>query len=604
MNTWQKAWAILDREEKRKAPLVLFVVLMAALLSAGMVASIVPFLSVLSDPSKIQSELTLRWAYDYFGFTSTYSYLIALGCGSLAVIGVSSLIQIFRVYILSRYSMMIMHSLACRLLQTYLRQPYVYFLENHSSELGTQILSESQQVVNQFFKPAANVVAGLFTVCTVLSLLFWINPTVTFVSFSFLGTVYGVTFLFSRGFLMRLGQSRLRANKGRYRIATEALGGVKEIKLLGLEASYLKRFEQPSKEMAWKLILATVIGEVPSYVLQACALGGVIVLGLVMINPAAIDDGSALGGMVPLLGVFAFAGQRLIPELQRLYLGVTQIQFGRTAVDAIYDDINSLGKGEPFQETAVTALGLTQQIELKEICHRYSKADRNGLDHINLRIAAGEKIGVVGSTGAGKSTMADLLLGLIHPSSGTFNVDGQEITKDTLRSWQRTVGYVPQSIFLIDATIKENIRLGLEADEVNLDRVKEVCRIAQLANFIETDLPLKYDTIVGERGVRLSGGQRQRIGIARALYYDADLIVFDEATSALDNTTEAEVMTAIDALPAHKTVLMIAHRLGTVQRCDRIVVLDRGRIVGVDTWESLLASNPIFQKFAHVAKAE
>lgn len=604
MDTWKKAWALLNCEEKRKVPLVLLVVLIAALSSAGMVGAIVPFLSVLGDPSKIQGEPALNWAYNRFGFTSTYSYLVALGCGSLGIIGFASLVQILRVYILSRFSIAIMHTLAYRLLEIYLRQPYAFFVESHSSELGTQILSESQQVVNQFFRPAANVVSALFTITAVLCFLLWLNPLVTLVSLSVLGSIYGGVVLFSRSFVAGLGKSRLRANKGRYRIATEALGGVKEIKLLGREASYLKRFEQPSKEMAWTLILVTVLSEVPSYVLQACALGGVIILGLVLIDPAALDDGSALGAIIPLLGVLAFAGQRLIPELQRLYHGITQIQYGRASVDAIHNTINSLGEGESLPKGMAHALGLTRYIELKDICFRYPKADRNGLDHVNLRITAGEKVGIVGSTGAGKSTLADLLLGLIDPISGTLHVDNQEITKDILRSWQRTVGYVPQSIFLIDATIKENIALGLEADEVDLERVKEVCRIARLDSFVEADLPLKYDTIVGERGVRLSGGQRQRIGIARALYYDADLIIFDEATSALDNATEAEVAAAIAALPANKTVLIIAHRLSTVQRCDRIVVLERGRIAGVDTWDALLASNAVFQKIAQVAVAE
>jgi len=286
----------------------------------------------------------------------------------------------------------------------------------------------------------------------------------------------------------------------------------------------------------------------------------------------------------------------MMPELGKLYQSATAIQSGIAAVDTVYADL--IGDSAPIPREMPAPLGLKQALELTGVSYRYPNAEQAGVTDISLTIRPGEKIGIVGSTGAGKTTLADIVLGLLRPQSGQLVADGIPVTDSNLQAWQQTVGYVPQEIFLTDANVAENIALGIPPDQIDMDRVTRAARIARVDAFICEDLPMGYDTTVGERGVRLSGGQRQRIGIARALYHDADLIVFDEATSALDNLTEAEVMAAIDALPGDKTVLMIAHRLSTVKRCDRIVVMERGRVVGCDVWSALIVSNPAFQRIA------
>ncbi|SDP62142.1 ABC-type bacteriocin/lantibiotic exporter, contains an N-terminal double-glycine peptidase domain [Sulfitobacter litoralis] len=598
---WKKAWALLDARERRNAWITLAMIVVSAIFSAGMVGSIFPFLSVLADPTKIETNEFFSWAYTRFGFNSDYGFLVALGMAALTFIVIGNVMQVLRTYVVSRFTTLRVHSFSYRLLSVYLRQPYEFFLQEHSGSMSTKILAESGQVISQFFTPAANLVTGALTSAAIVSVVIAVNPVVALLAFTVIGGVYGATYGFSRIVLRRLGQARLAANKQRFRFVNEALMAVKEIKLLGREASYVERYEKPSLIMAKVSVRSALISQVPQYVVQSIAFGGIIVLCLALLSPEQLSSGAALGGILPTLGVFAFAGQKLLPELGKLYQGLAKIQFGRAAVDSVYSDLFEKSSAEPLPRRMPLKMGLRDNLRLVDISYRYPNADIAGLYGLSLDIHAGEKVGIVGSTGAGKTTLADLILGLLRPSEGYIAVDGIEIAQENRRAWQQSVGYVPQDIFLTDASISENIALGVPPKEIDQARVCRAAEIARIDTFILQELTNGYDTHVGERGVRLSGGQRQRIGIARALYQDADLIVFDEATSALDNLTEHEVMSAIDTLPGDKTVLMIAHRLSTVKRCDRILVLDKGRLVGCDTWDALMATNPIFQKIAHVS---
>lgn len=600
-STWKKAWALLDLRERRNARIVLGVIIIGALSSAVMVGSVMPFLAVLADPSRIETTPVLAWAYDAFGFSTTHSFLVGLGFASFAVIVLSSAIQVARTWAVARFSMMRIHSISQRLLATYLSQPYTFFLNRHTGEMGPRVLADSEKVVHQFLRPAAEFVGACLTTFAIVVLLFWIEPMVTFVAFTALGGMYGAIYFSTRRFLRHLGQDRLEANHERFRIANESLTGIKDIKLLGRESAYLDRYSGPSMRMANTEVRIAVFTLVPQFALQALAFGGVIVLCLVLIDPAGLESGAAVGGLLPAIGVFAFAGQRLLPELSRLYQSLAQIKAGAASVEAIHEDLVLRNGAKGMSIAPTKSLGLKHTLRLERVSFSYSNADDAGVCDLSLTIRAGEKIGIVGSTGAGKTTLADLILGLLQPDQGEIFADAKPLKQDNLRAWMQSVGYVPQDIFLTDAPIAENIALGVPPNEIDADRVKKAARIAQIDRFVEEELPEGYRTNVGERGVRLSGGQRQRIGIARAMYHDADLIVFDEATSALDNLTEAEVMSAIDALPGDKTVIMIAHRLSTVRTCDRIVVLHRGQIVGFDNWKNLSAENEAFRRISRAA---
>lgn len=597
-SSWRKAWALLDTRERRNAWIVLAVIILGGLSSAVMVGSVLPFLSVLAQPSMIESTPALKWAYDTIGFTSDFSFLIALGLGSLVVIVMASAIQLVKTWAVARFAMMRIHSISRRLMATYLRQSYEFFLNRHSGDMGTRILTETQQLVGQFLRPAAETVASLVTIVAIVSLLIWAEPLVAIASFALLGGVYSLTYWGTRKILIQLGVERAKANSARFRIANEALGGIKDLKLLGRERDYLTRYDRPSYKMARAITRIQVISLMPKYVLEAIAFGGIILLCLMMMDADGLASGAGLGQILPLMGLFAFAGQRLMPELSKLYQSLAQIQASNAAVEIVYRDLILQGNVAELPHTPPQAMGLRQDIALNEVSYSYPGASRAGIESVTLSIRKGEKIGIVGSTGAGKTTLADLILGLLSPSKGQLLVDGVPVGPDNVRAWQQSVGYVPQDIFLIDASLSQNIALGVPLSQIDQERIEGAAKIARVDHFIRTELPESYATTIGERGVRLSGGQRQRIGIARALYHNASLIMFDEATSALDNHTEAEVLSAIENLPGDTTVLMIAHRLSTVKQCDRIIVMEAGNVVGIGSWDTLIKSNAVFQKIA------
>lgn len=604
LSTWTKAWALLEPRERRNAWMVLVVIVIAALSAALMVGSVMPFLVVLADPSRIQDTPLLHWAYTFFGFDSVYGFLLSLGLLSFAIIVVASAIQIAKTWVVAKFAWMRLHSLSHRVLGSFLAQPYAFFLNRHSGEMGPRVLTEPLQVVHNFYRPAAELIAASFTVTAIIAVLLWVEPVVTIVSFAVLGGIYAVVYRLTRRHLLALGRTTMAANRERFRITNESLEGIKDIKLLGRERAYLDRYAAPSLRQANAEIKVTVLAQVPQFALQAVSLGGVIMMCILLIDPATIASGASLGGILPVLGVFAFAGQKMMPELSKIYASLAQIQVGAATVESLYENLMSNALQGALPTSNVDALGMREALVLDDVSYGYPKSGAVSIDGICLTIRAGEKIGIVGTTGAGKTTLVDVILGLLEPDQGRLIADGQPIDGSNIRGWMRSVGYVPQAIFMVDASVAENIALGVKPNDIDHDLVRRSAEIARIDQFIKTELPEGYQTQIGERGVRLSGGQRQRLGIARALYHDADLIVFDEATSALDNLTEREVMEAIQSLEGNKTLLMIAHRLSTIQNCDRIIVLDRGRLVGCDTWDALIAENASFQRIAQLSERE
>ncbi|QGM22627.1 ATP-binding cassette domain-containing protein [Spiribacter sp. 2438] len=570
---------------------------MAVLETAG-VASVMPFLSVLGNPGIVETNPVLAAAYEWGGFASVDAFLMALGIGAFALIIISAVFRAVTLYAMNRWAWMRMHSLSERLLETYLRQPYAYFLDRHSGDMSKSILTETQQLQGQVIRPALNVLAHGTVLLAIVILLVVIDPVLATAVAALIGGAYALIYVGIRRFLGRIGQDRVRANAERFTAAGEALGGIKDVKLLGREHAYLSRFRGPSTRFAKHQAASQVLGQVPKFLIEAIGFGGIIILTLVLMAANGGVSGGGLGGVLPVLGLYAFAGYRMLPAAQNVYQGIAQLRFGSAAVDTVYDDLHRRASLAEIHKIAPAPMQPKREIALDQVTYHYPKATQPALADINLTIPVGSSVGLVGSTGAGKTTLVDVILGLLRPTEGAITVDGVQVTDKNLRAWQAALGYVPQDIFLTDATVTENIAFGIDPEQIDAEQVKRCARMAQVHEFVTQEMPQGYDTIVGERGVRLSGGQRQRIGIARALYHDPDILVFDEATSALDTVTERAVMEAIDALHHQKTIILIAHRLSTVAGCDQVVLLDHGRVEASGQFESLKAQSTQFQKMA------
>ena len=585
-----KVWSILTALERRELLLLAPAVIAMALLETAGVASIVPFLGLLSDPGIIDHQPLLLRVYEGLGFTSRQSFFFAVGSAMLALVTVSNVVSALTTWSLLRFSWMKNHTLATRLLGAYLLQPYAFFLDKNSADLGKNILSEVQAVVTGVIVQGVNLLARLAVIVFVLAALVVLDPLMALGVVIVFGGVYGGLFVSIRRRVAAAGKERLALNQARFKVAQEALSGVKELKLYGLEKVALEQFSVSSRGFAERQAANAVVSAIPRYALETIAFGGVLLIVLYLLR-----RGERLESVLPVLGLYAFAAYRLLPALQTVFAGMTSLRFNLSSLDVLFRDLAGY-EASSQHLSASSSVAFQNCVQLDGVGFRYEAADRMTLAGIDLRLGAGEWLAFVGPTGAGKSTLVDILIGLLAPSSGRILVDGVDVTDPLLRAgWQRHVAYVPQSIFLLDDTIAKNIAFGVGDGAVDMVRVREAASIAQIGAFIDGELPDGYETRIGERGVRLSGGQRQRIGIARALYRRPGLLVLDEATSALDNATEAAFFAALHASHAECAVVSIAHRLSTTRDFDRIVVLEAGRVVDIGSFAELSARSAHFQ---------
>lgn len=571
--TFRKLRALLSPREQRQALLLLGMMLVLGVVEMAGVASIFPLIAVLSDPSLVESNPWLKLAYDTLGFTSLNPFFILLSAGVFAVIVLRTVFTAFTSYGLLRYAQMRSHSLSVRLLGSYLRRPYAFFLNRHSADMSKTVLSEVDQVVSGSLVPMLQLVSQSIIVSFIVAVLIAVEPIVAAIALIGIVGVYGLVYYAIRGYLRRKGQERVSANRERFRIAQEVLSGVKEVKVGGLEQGYLRRFDRASLRFSRLRAQLNLVREVPRHLLELVAMGGVLLVILLMLFRSNGD----LAATLPTMALFAFAGLRLLPAVQSLYQAIVALRFGGPALERLHGDLLETKHTTSFK--AVEPMGLQTEIRLEQVSFCYPNSSRTALRDITLTIPARSTIGFVGPSGAGKSTLIDIILGLLEPQSGALIVDGTTINRDNVRAWQRSVGYVPQHIFLADESIASNIALGLPASEIDMEAVERAAKLANLHDFVVDELPDGYATQVGDRGVRLSGGQRQRIGIARALYYTPSVLVLDEATSALDQATERQVMLEVNQLSKDITVVMIAHRLTTLEGCEAIFRLDHGEIV-------------------------
>lgn len=561
--------ALLTKSERHQLFFLLIAIALMSFFELVGVASIFPFMSVALDPDSIETKSYLHFVYQKLNFTSHKDFLLFLGAGTICSLIIGNILRAIANYMLLKFAHIQAHSLGYRIFQSYLKRPYESHLLNNSSQLVNVVISEVGQLITGVFLPLLKAFGRLTTSLCIISMLIILDPMVAIIMAIFLGLAYFIVFHFFKRKIMQLSKERGEMGAARFKSLSEASGGIKEVKLMGKESFFLNEFSNPSKRFAYGQAHNAIVGDLPRYILEVIAFGGIISLVMYLLAKKGAQEAITLSSL------YAFAGYKMIPSLQEIFNSLTKVKFNYPIVKLIKSSID-----ETFEENLGSEkVTFKESIELSNLSFQYKMSDSLVLKDINLKIKFNSTVGIIGPTGSGKTTLVDLILGLLGPTSGCIKVDGVPLSKSNLRSWQDQIGYVPQFIYLTDDTIKANIAFGIRDDQIDLDKVKKAAELAQISSFIETDLPLGYQTIVGDRGVRLSGGQRQRIGVARALYNNPSLIVFDEATSALDNETEKALMDSIESLSGKRTIIMIAHRLTTIEKANQVIKIDKGQIV-------------------------
>lgn len=566
--------------------------LLAAVFETVGVASILPFMALVLDPTSLDRYRFLAVIAERIGATTTTEKLLAVGGATALIVAFGNLANAVNVFVQQRFLARTDSRLSATLFTGYMRLPYSFHVQRDAPSVLKVLNVDVNAVVNGVILPLAQGVSRILVGVAILVLLLMHDALIALTVSSILSTVYASTYWLIRRSQQALGTTSNTANLERIRISQESLGGVKELQILGRTEGATAGFASAARRYAGARATQQVVAQMPRYVLETVAFGGILLITLVLV---AGSSGSTQA-VVPVLALYAFAGYRLLPALQIVFASVIAIGFYRPALESLHADFERVRAIPPPPSAWNTRVGLTSSLRVRNVTFSYEGAVTPALRDVSLTIRAGESIGLVGRTGAGKSTLADLILGLYMPEKGIIEVDGTILRGDTIPSWQRQVGYVPQSVFLANASVAENIAFGLPGTDRDAAAVRDAARLAQAEEFI-LSLPKGYETLVGERGVKLSGGQRQRIGIARALYHRPTVLVFDEATSALDGLTEEAVMEAIRSLANDRTIILIAHRLRTVEACSRIIMLERGQVVADGPYQQLAAESDTFQSF-------
>jgi ABC-type bacteriocin/lantibiotic exporter with double-glycine peptidase domain len=589
----RKLYDILSVQERRKAVLVCSMIITMVFLDLISVSIVPLFIAVLSTPNLLNTNSILNSIYTKLDFHDSKSFLLFLGLMVFLMMLFSIAFKALVTHVQMRFIMMREYSIGKRLIETYLQQPYSWFLNRHSASLGNKILGEINTVIFNSLIPIMNVFAQMILVVALLSLLIFVDPLPALSVGGTLVAAYAIIFKLLKSKLATIGESRYKTNLERWSSVHEAFSAFKELKLAGLENTYVRRFALPAETYAKNLADSISIGQLPRYAMEAVVYGGMLLIVILStFNRGSITDA------LPIISLYAFTGYRLMPALQNIYSSVTQLSIALPALDSLHHDLMDF-KFSQIQSAPVQ-LTFENGIWLNDIRYTYPNAKRQTLKGISIAIPARSSVGLVGSTGSGKTTLVDIVLGLLEPQGGTLQVDSTIIDVGNLRSWQEMIGYVPQQIYLSDDSVAANIAFGVDKDNIDWVSVERASKIAELHDFVVNDLPQGYLTTVGERGVRLSGGQRQRIGIARALYHNPKVLILDEATSALDNLTEQAVMDSMENLGNSITTILIAHRLSTVRKCDIIYLMEEGEIKSHGTYQEMQSSNLLFQRMTGV----
>ena len=571
MTSIKKFRYLLTTSQKKQLIILAFLLLIGMLFEMAGLGVLLPALGLMLKADIVKDYPSIRPVINFLGNPSQ-KQLLLYGMGLLIMVYVTKTIYlIFLGWKQSKFTSQLSAELSEKLFLGYMRQPYTFHLQRNSAELLRNIQAEVGQFTT-VSQSAVTLTSELSVISGVAFLLILAEPIGAISVTLFLGlTAFGFHRL-TRNKLLKWGVSRQFHAGHTNQHLLQGLGGVKDIKLMGREENFLKEFSVHNRAYARILLKTMTLSLAPRFYLELFA-----VLGLVGLILAMVLQNKPLELLIPTIGIFVAAAFRMIPSLNRIMSSMQTVRYTQSTVDVLYKEMITINESSKNGLKNKSKLNFTKLLEGKSLTFSYNGAISNAIDNVNISIRKGHSVGFIGASGSGKSTLVDLLLGLLEPENGEFQIDGQNM-KENIRNWQDKIGYVPQAIYLIDDSLRKNVAFGIPDEQIDKIAVMRALKAAQLDEFVNT-LPEKLETFVGERGVRLSGGQRQRIGIARALYHDPEVLVLDEATSALDNETEKGVMSAVNALQGNKTIIIVAHRLTTVEMCDYIYKLDKGRII-------------------------
>jgi ATP-binding cassette, subfamily B, bacterial PglK len=598
LKSLKELYWLLEPAQRRRLLLLQFLVLLMSIAEVVSVLSIGPFMTLVGNLEQLQGSGILAQIYRWSGASSPTQFVFWAGGVSLLSLSIAAAVSMFTLWQLTMYGQLVGAQLSNRLFAHYMAQSWLFHASANSSQLVNNIAQEVQRVtfgiINAFMLMNAKLVMAMVMAMAI----FFYNPVVAVIGIILFTAAYGALYKLVKARLTQNGRQIGDYQAARFKLMAESFGGIKDTLLLGRQLGFVERFKHASQGLAVSSGKTQVMSQVPRYAVELIAFGAVIALVMYLV----VKHDGDVTSILPVLSIYALAGMKLLPAFQQVYFSVTQIRATLPALSSIKNDLKGSLKGEVRNEflrgaESITQLTPRKSVELKSISFRYQGAERQALDNLSILIPARNVIGLVGASGSGKSTAIDVLMGLVTPDKGELLVDGVPVEQSNLREWQNTLGYVSQNIYLADSSVRDNIAFGLANEEIDDMRVMNAVKLANLQELV-AELPFGLDTLVGERGIQLSGGQRQRIGIARALYHDAQVLVLDEATSALDGITEKHVIEAIQEFGRSKTIIMIAHRLTTVKKCDWIYLLDRGKVVDQGTYDNLLERNHVFRSMA------
>ena len=591
----KELFSLLSEKQRKHFYILQFLVILMAFTELLGIASIAPFMALVGDMSLLQQEGFYSKLYQLSGISNPIDFLFLAGCLVLLMLTISTIVSMLTTWRLAVYGASVGTELADRLYSYYMEQSWLFHASGSSAQLTKQVSTEANRISGGIIQPLMSLNAKLVLALFISISIFIYNPIIALAGISAFVLSYMLMYKLVRKSLILNGRRLSDVSTQRFRLMNEGFGGIKDVLLLDRKYDFIDRFTEEGGLQARAQGTNNTVSLVPRFFVELLAFGAMISLVLVLIKSY---DGN-LGQVLPVLAIYALACFKLLPALQQIYSSITQIKGNSAAFEAVKEDLqqSKITQNKLNEKTVSPKLKFEQHIKLDDITFAYPNKENYALNNVSISISINHVIGIVGSSGSGKSTLIDIILGLLPPQSGHIYIDDTLITEDNIRGWQNNLGFVPQSIFLSEGSIAENIAFGISANEIDYNQVLKAIELAHLTELVE-ELPKGVHTKVGERGVQLSGGQRQRIGIARALYNEADILIFDEATSALDGITEKIIMDAIHEFSGQKTIIMIAHRLKTVQKCDTIYLMEKGNIIDQGTYKELVDNNPKFREMA------